>query len=684
MLKSYIPACKLVYTICLLLVSLPLVAQTSDDSPQFALEEIIVVGDRAESLLRESTTASHILTEVELRQIPAQNLVDVLEHLPGLTFVQQDASNHLPMAVVRGFFGGGEAENILLIVDGVPLNDLNSGLINWSQVPVSEIQRIEVTRGGGSAVYGDLALGAVINIQTRNQQLRDALSVGLEGGSHNTRGGDFLLQRENNGLALSLGASANQMDGYRDHSEWENYTVTGRADKTLANNARLFGQIRTTFLNQNEPGPLTSDAAAQDDKQSSPLFSADARDRRVIEATAGFRSNPKSGSRVSIDGGLRTFAQEQTRTLQIAPEFGDTQFEDESNLTGWAQMQYQRDMGEHLLVGGIDLEAGSYDSQYFMADQTTALTEGSGNRLKGGLYAEGKFRFTDRLRVTAGARIDALQNRSDILADVNFGQFSPRVGFNYRYLSGNAKGHLYANWSRAFKAPTLDQLYDQRVLDLTALQIGAFNFANADLEPQTSWNYDVGIYQRLPIVENQVFGELTTSFYWLDITNEIDLDLTTFKYGNILESRHRGIESALTLYFSNRVRTHHTYNYSDVTSQAGATEGNMLKHIPKHTATQSINLSMSDNFDVSISQRYFGEVYLDDFNSATLDGFNLLDARLQYQWSSYALQLTVLNLADNHYNSSGYTFFDQASQRDIIFVYPAQGRSLVVSARFTR
>ena len=418
----------LLYMLMIYLVvgGVSLLAQSDEDKPQFALEEVIVVGDRSESLLRESTTASHILTEVELRQIPAQNLVDVLEHLPGLTFVQQDASNHLPMAVVRGFFGGGEAENILLIVDGVPLNDLNSGLINWSQIPVSEIQRIEVTRGGGSAVYGDLALGAVINIQTRNQQLGDAMSLGLEGGSFGTRGGDLFLQRQQNNYTYSLGASANQVDGYRDHSEWENYTATARVNKALANKGRIFGQVRTTFLNKNEPGPLVLDVAQTDDQQSSELFAADARDRRIVELSAGFRSNPDAASRLSLDAGFRNFQQEQTRTIQVTPDFGNTQFEDETNLLGWAQFQYQRSTGQQLLIAGIDLDAGSYDSQYFEADQVTETTGGSGNRIKAGLYLEGKFRLTERLRATTGVRFDALQNRSETLNDVDFSQFSPR------------------------------------------------------------------------------------------------------------------------------------------------------------------------------------------------------------------------------------------------------------------
>ena len=126
-------------TLCLLLPQ-PVFSQSAEDEPpEYILNEVVVVGDRSESVLRESTTATSILTVKELEKIPARNLVDALHYISGLTFVEQDASGHLPMAVVRGFFGGGEAEYILLHVDGIPVNDLRNGLINWNQIPYNEI-----------------------------------------------------------------------------------------------------------------------------------------------------------------------------------------------------------------------------------------------------------------------------------------------------------------------------------------------------------------------------------------------------------------------------------------------------------------------------------------------------------------------------------------------------------------
>jgi len=90
------------------------------DMPRFQLDEMVVVGDRAEGLLRESPWATNVLSHATLQQLPVRNVVEALRYVPGLVFVDKDGSGHLPMAVVRGFFGGGETEYILLTVDGVP------------------------------------------------------------------------------------------------------------------------------------------------------------------------------------------------------------------------------------------------------------------------------------------------------------------------------------------------------------------------------------------------------------------------------------------------------------------------------------------------------------------------------------------------------------------------------------
>ena len=615
-------------TLCLLLPQ-PVFSQSAEDEPpEYILNEVVVVGDRSESVLRESTTATSILTVKELEKIPARNLVDALHYISGLTFVEQDASGHLPMAVVRGFFGGGEAEYILLHVDGIPVNDLRNGLINWNQIPYNEIERIEITRGGGSAMYGDLALGAVINIETRSVRTSHSFSGSFKGGNYNTLGADLFYRYQQQKHQFTLRGAGEQVDGYRDHSQYKNLNLGGSYRLGLNSTGQLLFRLNYDRLDKNDPGPLSEEMVAENRRQSNPLFDDDNRLRNQYDLSLRYLSSEDKANHLSLNGGIRGLNQEQTRTLQLTSEFGDTQSEDQTNSVGWAQFQFRRQTGALNWVGGIDAELGNYDSKYFSADRSTLLSEGDGDRIKTGLYLEGKFLLNERIRATVGARYDWISNRSSVSDDVTFNQFSPRVGINFQYSNAASyEGHIFSSWSRAFKAPTLDQLYDTRALNFFGQE---FNFANTALEPQRSNNFDFGIYQQFPLSDGRMFGDISLAAYVLDISNEIDLDLTTFKYGNILKSKHSGVEGSLGFYFGNRVQFNNTVNFMDVTFESGDFEGNQLKNIPKSAITNRLSLALTPSLNFIVTHKFFNEVFLDDANTVTLTSFNVFDSQLQF------------------------------------------------------
>jgi iron complex outermembrane receptor protein len=72
---------------------------------------------------------------------------------------------------VRGFYGGGEAEYMLVLVDGRSQNDFESDLINWNTLPISSIQSMEILKGQSSSFYGNIVLGGVLNIRTKKGKI---------------------------------------------------------------------------------------------------------------------------------------------------------------------------------------------------------------------------------------------------------------------------------------------------------------------------------------------------------------------------------------------------------------------------------------------------------------------------------------------------------------------------------
>jgi len=656
----------------------------SEDEPRFILQEVVVVGDRSESLLKKSTTASGVLTVSELSMLPIRNLVDALHYLPGITFVDQDASGHLPMAIVRGFFGGGEAEYMILIVDGVPINDLSSGLINWNLVPSSKIHRIEITRGGGSAMYGDLALGAVINVETRATGIGNQLDIGMYGGQYGTKGIEIFQNYNRSNHSFGLRGIIKKSSGRRDHSEFSNSNFGGIYSYSLPSDGKLQFRVNHDQLDKDEAGPLTQDMIEDNPWQSNAIFKDDNRQKNQFDTILDFLSSDDKANRFSVRAGLRAYNQKQTRTLQLTSQFGDTQFENQDDFIGWTQLQYRRKTGTARWIVGLDAEYGTYHSQYFKEDRTSPLSQGDGNRIKTGVYLESKYEFNSRLRATSGLRFDWINNHGEVnliqQPDVHNTQLSPRIGIQIQYLSAPLfDGHLYTNWSRAFKAPTLDQLYDTRNIDFFGQ---TFNFANTSLVPQTSNNVEVGIYQQFSFPSARLFGELSLAGYVLDISNEIDLDLATFKYGNILKSHHNGIEGSLALYVAKRIRFNNTLNLMHVTFESGEFKGNMLKNIPKITFTNRISLKLNSFTNVILTHRYFDKVFLDDANNITIPSYSVFDSKLQFHFQGFEVDLVILNLADELYNSSGYVLFDPFIQEDVKFFYPAQKRYFQIGIRY--
>ena len=113
----------------------------------FETDPIIVTAKRYESFKRNSTSAITVVNEYDIALLPINKLSDALGTAPGIVFLHQDGLGEDPVLNVRGFYGGGEAEYMLVLVDGRPLNNLESDIVNWNALPISDIQSLEILKG---------------------------------------------------------------------------------------------------------------------------------------------------------------------------------------------------------------------------------------------------------------------------------------------------------------------------------------------------------------------------------------------------------------------------------------------------------------------------------------------------------------------------------------------------------
>ena len=137
------------------------------------LDTVLVTAERAPTALAAVSTAVTRISAERLARVPHATFADLLRLAPGLALVDFDGLGMDPQLMVRGFYGGGQAEYVVVLLDGRPLQLVHSGLVAWDALPpVGAIEAVEIARGSTSALYGDAAVGAVVNIITRSPGAR--------------------------------------------------------------------------------------------------------------------------------------------------------------------------------------------------------------------------------------------------------------------------------------------------------------------------------------------------------------------------------------------------------------------------------------------------------------------------------------------------------------------------------
>jgi outer membrane receptor protein involved in Fe transport len=682
--------------VLLTLVPVAAAAQQRPDSlPLLHLNALTVTAERASAAINNSVNAVSRLERAELRVRPLRNLADAIQQAPGFAFVDFDGNGGDPQAIVRGFYGGGEADYVQVLVDGRPLNALENGRINWDLIPLSSIESIEIVRGASSAAWGDAALGGVINVLTRQAGVpywRGSISSGTFGVAR--AAGSALGQL--GAMPVSAFADFGRTDGFRDNAERTTSTFgfTFGANSQLGWTLTALGDWREF----SEPGALTENELEADRRESASFHRFDRTDERLHRLTVEKRSALGAATlHTALTGELRN--SDRIRTVRLSPAFADTKDRDldTRRLFGTAELALDGLFSERDdVLLGVDASYGRIKSEYFDFAQGPApayaavhqrgdlSSNASGNRGSAAAFGRYALQATAALRLTAGGRLDWLRDSFDTDATSQNTDprthtvFSPRVGANLRYLeSERQNGHVYANVTRAFKAATPDQLYDRRLIPVPdpPFQI---TFSNADLEPQKGVSYEAGVYHQAVLAPGTLAADLSVSVYQIDLRDEIDFDINTFSYKNLGKSRHRGVEAGLNLRGPHTIGGFANYTLQAPTARNGENSGKYLKAIPRHFLVAGV--SAGSAVSGSVSATHSRGVFLDDGNTITLPNWTRVDARVAYRRRQLQLSVDALNLFDREYNTTGFPDAGGAG----VYYYPAAGRTVQVGLSWGR
>lgn len=187
-------------------------AEAAEGNQIYQLNPVVVTATRLKENAAEVPASVSVITADQIKQKNVRTITEAINYLPGIYSDRpQGMSDNAGGISIRGF---GES-NILVLYDGMPLNNGFSGGVNWSTISIDDVAKIELVRGAGSSLYGGRAVGGVINIVSKNPD-KNSGKIYTEYGSHDTwRRGVNITRKLTDKWSFSAGYENRRTDGYR-------------------------------------------------------------------------------------------------------------------------------------------------------------------------------------------------------------------------------------------------------------------------------------------------------------------------------------------------------------------------------------------------------------------------------------------------------------------------------------
>ncbi len=422
-------------------------AQAQTAAAEAALAPVVVTASRIEQALSEALPATSVITREDIERSQANNLIDLLRRAPGVELAQLGGLGHQSSLLLRGT----ESRHTLVLVDGVPINNLNFSTASIEQIPVDQIDRIEIVRGNVSALYGAQAVGGVIQVFTRRGDGPTALNASVSAGSRATREARAGIDGAQGGLRYSAQIARITTDGFNAIKPEERPETNPDLDGY--ENTSGSAQVSYAFNADHELGArwLRTRGVVDYDSEFGPSTQQD-QSTQTIETVSAYSRN--------------RLAPIWTSTLNLA----DSRDKLDANITAYPyyvtskgqQASWQNDLAlaEHWTL----TLAAEHLRQTIDSDTTYSTTKRTIDTLRAGTVGQ------------IGAHQVQVNARNDDYSD--FGNHSTwYAGYGYAL---DAHWKLTASASTAFNAPTFNDLF---------YPWGG----NPDLKPEKSRAKEVGV-----------------------------------------------------------------------------------------------------------------------------------------------------------------------------------------------
>jgi outer membrane cobalamin receptor len=644
-----------------------------------AVSDIVVTATRTEQKILDLPVSVTVLDKVDIDLSASKTVDEFLRRVVGFNLSRQASSvvSHPGgQALNMRGLGASSASRTLVLVNGLPLNDPFGGWIHWSSIPLQNVQRVEVVKGGSSGIWGNRALGGVINIITE-MPTRTGMTVSAQGGSYTTFRGFGSGTYKSDRLGVLVGGEVFDTGGYPVVPEEQRGLIDGNA---TSKHVTLGGMLEYAA---SESLDLYFNGSYFKDDQN--LGTPERQNGMEIGAL-------RAGADLSVSSGswrFNLFGRDQTHFNRIGSASPDRssetptldQFDVPSTSIGTNLQWSKTSFGSHQLAGGLDfqwIEGETNEHYVFVNGDFTRRREAGGQQQLGGVYVQDLFPLGAKWRMQAsgrlnlwrsygGTRVETQIQTEEIRLDESYPKRT-EWRFNYtlgtRYLA-NDRLSLRASFYTGFRAPTLNELYKP-----FRASGGVVAEANPGLDPEDLIGTDIGAdYQ----ISRVLTGRVTA--FWNLLENAIaeatiglaDTVATTIEpcgrvpangvcrqRDNLGTLRSVGFETELE--YAPHVfwlfGASYLFNPTEVLEAPGRpeVEGSAVPRSPENQFVVRATYANPAIIEGSILGRYVGTRFEDDLNQLEQGAFFTIDLQLSRLFFEHLEAfLSVENLLDVDY-----------------------------------
>lgn len=644
------PAFKPLALACAFSLSILAANAFAQESVVSTIPDVVVTGARFPAQASLAPIGATVITAEDIRRAGVADVNAAIRKIGGV-FGRQSLDGSPDFALDLRGFGSNSSQNMVVLVDGVRMNENELAGPVLSSIPVDTVERIEIQRGGSSVLYGEGATGGVINIITKRGAAPGYHgSIALEGGRFDQYDARASVRHGEGPLSFDLAAARQGSDNYRDNNEFRQKTFSG-GFQWARGGLRTGLRVESARQDMRFPGSLTVEQFEANPRQTlTPNdFGSYASDRvtafaerRIdnVEFAAELGHRERKVEATYVFGGFPSTTTYDTRHTQFSPRMRHNA----NFAAGLNEFVAGVDLSRWDRVSSLGSDASQSAEAYYLRDEMR-LKGAANARLALGARHE---RFKKK---EANAELAVPNGTQTVNAWSAEGSFDPAAGVT-----------VHAKAGRSYRLPNADE--------------NGYRSSAGLLDVQTSRDLELGVSaggdaRRIAArvfrhrLTNEIFYDPTLGGGWGANTN---LDPT----------RRQGLEVEGQMAIGDTLRLTGQWQRVEAEFTGGPNAGREMVLVPKNVVTARLAWVAAGPHSADIGAQWVDRQRDgSDFSNscaARIPSYTTVDARYAYRTGAWEVAVTGLNLADRQYFSNAFGCRSG--------IYPSDGRQLKLSLRY--